>query len=242
MSEFTIKNGVYTSTKVITLGSCAFRQWKAAENRPGAGANSARCSKVHGYNLTAKFHFQASSLDERNWVVDFGALKGLKTILENQFDHTLCVAENDPCLELFKQLHSAGACDLRIMPSVGIERTAEFCFHAANKFVAEQTNNRAWCTKVEVWEHENNSATYGEEITTSHSFSTNLSTPTVLLNETLNINHSDSSSVINTPVTIEPQKPVEQSAPQVDPRSAKVGNVVSTGFSDLFKGTSWGKK
>ena len=42
----------------------------------------------------------------------------------------------------------------------GIERIAEWSAHAANRFVAGITKNRCRCVKVEIFEHENNSAVY----------------------------------------------------------------------------------
>jgi 6-pyruvoyltetrahydropterin/6-carboxytetrahydropterin synthase len=144
----------YTSTKIIELGSCAFRQY---------GAKHSHCQYLHGYQLKAKFWFGARELDFRNWVVDFGGLKTLKQILNNQFDHTLCVAADDPCLEQFKALEKLNACVLRIMPGgVGIEKTAEWCFKVANEFIKTETEGRCWVDKVEVFEHENNSALYTE--------------------------------------------------------------------------------
>jgi 6-pyruvoyltetrahydropterin/6-carboxytetrahydropterin synthase len=142
----------YSSTKVLELGSCAFRQF---------GANHSHCQYLHGYQLKAKFWFGCKELDEKNWVVDFGGLKDLKKILNDQFDHTLCIAANDPCLELFKELEKQGACVLRIMEKgVGIERTAEWCFNAASTLINEKYGDRCWVEKVEVFEHENNSALY----------------------------------------------------------------------------------
>jgi 6-pyruvoyltetrahydropterin/6-carboxytetrahydropterin synthase len=152
----------YQSTKVIELGSCAFRQPNAAHNRIGAGNNSERCSKIHGYLLKAKFWFNCNELDDKNWCVDFGGLKELKYKLQNQFDHTLTIDKADPLLPLFQELHDKGGCDLRIMDGVGIEKTAEYCFKIANDFVKNSTNNRCWVSKVEVWEHEANSAVYTE--------------------------------------------------------------------------------
>ena len=142
----------YTSTKVIELGSCAFRQWRATSH----------CNKLHGYQLLAKFWFGCKELDNKNWAVDFGGLKELKSILQNQFDHTLCVAQDDPLLPLFLQLHDNGGCDLRIMQGVGIEKTAEWCFEAADQHVRDLTNDRCWCVKVEVFEHKDNSAIYSK--------------------------------------------------------------------------------
>jgi 6-pyruvoyltetrahydropterin/6-carboxytetrahydropterin synthase len=142
----------YTSTKIIELGSCAFRQWRAEDTH---------CKYVHGYRLMAKFWFEGE-LDDRNWVVNFGGLKELKQILQNQFDHTLCIAQDDPLLYLFRQLHDAGGCDLRVMSGVGIEKTAKWCFIKANAFIKNKTDNRCQVSKVEVWEHEANSAIYTE--------------------------------------------------------------------------------
>lgn len=142
----------YISTKVIELGSCAFRQW---------GADHSHCHFLHGYQLKAKFFFGCRELDNKNWAVDFGGLKELKAILQDQFDHTLCVAANDPCLDLFKELEKRDACVLRIMPNgVGIEKTAEFCFNAASKWISEKYGDRCWIEQVEVFEHEANSAIY----------------------------------------------------------------------------------
>jgi len=145
---------MYTSTKVIELGSCAFRQH---------GATHSHCHLLHGYQLKAKFYFSASSLDSNNWIVDFGGLKELKTILNDQFDHTLCIAKNDPLLEEFRRLHNLGGCELRIMDGVGIEKTAEWCFNAAQAFLDKTYSGRCWVEKVEVFEHENNSAIYSKE-------------------------------------------------------------------------------
>ena len=99
------------------MGSCAFRQWRAT---------TSHCSKIHGYELKAKFYFGGDFLDNRNWVVDFGDLDELKNTLNTIFDHTFCVAQDDPFLEDFRQLHEKGVIDLRIVEKgVGIERTAE---------------------------------------------------------------------------------------------------------------------
>jgi len=141
---------MYSSTKIIELGSCAFRQPQA----------DSHCRFLHGYRLTAKFWFEADHLDHNNWVVDFGALKELKSILQHQFDHTTCISRTDPKLDVFKKLNEAGVCDLRIMDGVGIEKFAEFCHAKANIFVEQSTQGRCRCSQVEVFEHENNSAIY----------------------------------------------------------------------------------
>lgn len=146
---------MFKSTKIIDLGSCAFRQPEA----------DSHCRFIHGYRLKAKFWFEANQLDKNNWVVDFGGLKNLKKHLEIQFDHTTCISRDDPKLDMFKKLRDAGVCDLRVMDGVGIEKFAEWCHMTANKHVTELTSGRCRCVKVEVFEHENNSAIY--EVQTS---------------------------------------------------------------------------
>ena len=139
----------FKSTKVIPLGSCAFRQPFATSH----------CKFIHGYRLQAKFWFACDRLDHNNWVVDFGALKALKTMLESTFDHTTVIASDDPALDTFKELNEKGIIDLRIFDGgVGIERFAEYCLRASNDLIEHQTKGRCWVKKVEVWEHESNSA------------------------------------------------------------------------------------
>ena len=106
-------NYKYESTKIIPLGSCAFRQPYAQSH----------CKFIHGYRLQAKFWFGCNELDANNWVVDFGGLKGLKQDLEGMFDHTTVVWIKDPELPLFKMLNEKGVIDLRILEDgVGIEK------------------------------------------------------------------------------------------------------------------------
>lgn len=140
----------YSSTKIIELGSCAFRQ-------PNADSH---CKFLHGYRLIAKFWFGCDELDDKNWVVDFGGLKELKKNLEQQFDHTTVISSSDEHLDLFKQLNEQGVIDLRIMDGVGIEKFAEFCFNVAEKYIRSNTFGRCWVNQVEVFEHEKNSAIY----------------------------------------------------------------------------------
>jgi 6-pyruvoyltetrahydropterin/6-carboxytetrahydropterin synthase len=61
-------------------------------------------------------------LDVRNWAADYGGLKELKGILEDQFDHTLLVSEDDPELETFNRLLEAkNMAKLTILPRLGCE-------------------------------------------------------------------------------------------------------------------------
>jgi len=125
---------------------------------------------VHGYGVSFKVWFEGQ-LDEKNWVWDFGGMKRAKRNIEGMspkaffeylLDHTTIVAEDDPYLEKFKQLHYDGVIQLRILPATGCERFAEYLYDKINTFLSEETNGRVRATKVEVYEHERNSASYQE--------------------------------------------------------------------------------
>jgi len=205
----------FKSTKIIDLGSCAFRQWKA----------DSHCKYIHGYRLSAKFMFGCAGLDEKNWVVDFGGLKELRALLEKQFDHTLCIAADDPLLETFKTLHSLGGCELRVMENgVGIERFTEYCFNIADSFIREKTVGRCWVESVEVWEHDKNSGVVEYNL---GDILPSCKDPKLTSSETP-----------ETPVAEVQQTQHVESPPALRP--APLGNKVTTGYGNLFGGTSWG--
>jgi 6-pyruvoyltetrahydropterin/6-carboxytetrahydropterin synthase len=78
------------------------------------------------------------------------------------FDHTLVLAEDDPWLEAFKQMETAGVAQIRILPNVGAEKFAEYVFNKVNDFVQLETDGRVKVIKVEFREHNKNSASYVE--------------------------------------------------------------------------------
>jgi hypothetical protein len=55
-----------------------------------------------------------------------------------------------------------GIIQLRILDNVGCERFAEYLFNTINDFLKLETENRVRVTKVEVYEHERNSASFSE--------------------------------------------------------------------------------
>jgi 6-pyruvoyltetrahydropterin/6-carboxytetrahydropterin synthase len=145
---------IYRSTKTydhIEGLSCCFRQWRATHSH---------CRLIHGYALAFRFVFATHELDERNWCYDFGGLKPVKEWLKSMFDHTTLVAEDDPELARFRELHRDGLLDLRVLPAVGCEATAKFVFDYVSAFVREETKGRVWLESVEVKEHGGNSAIY----------------------------------------------------------------------------------
>ena len=156
-----MKMAKFNSTKLFDGYSTCFRQWKA---------KGTHCQFLHGYAVSFRVWFEGE-LDERNWVWDFGGMQRAKTQIEGMspkdyfaylLDHTTIVAEDDPHLTLFKQMHVEGIIQLRILPATGCERFAEYLYHTINDFLAVETNGRVKATKIEVYEHERNSASYGE--------------------------------------------------------------------------------
>jgi 6-pyruvoyltetrahydropterin/6-carboxytetrahydropterin synthase len=144
----------YLSTKTYghELGlSATFRQWRA----------SSHCNQLHGYALAFKFTFEADDLDDRNWVMDFGGLKPLKTMLQEFFDHKLIVAIDDPALAELSKLDELGLAKVVIVDGVGCEKFAELAFCLAEKAL-EQLNvaDRVRVIEVECSEHGANSAIY----------------------------------------------------------------------------------
>jgi len=147
----------YQSTKIIELGSAAFRQWASTHSH---------CQYLHGYNLTAKFWIESRELDHRNWVFDFGDFDEIKRQLRELIDHKTLVAANDPALQYYQVMEKQGIMQLTIMPNgVGIERTAELCYNIASEYIFKQIkagkcNPGCMIVKVEVWEHDKNSAVF----------------------------------------------------------------------------------
>jgi 6-pyruvoyltetrahydropterin/6-carboxytetrahydropterin synthase len=128
--------------------SCAFRQWRAHSH----------CRLIHGYALAVKFVFAASEL-EGGWVVDFGSMKSLKGMLEDTFDHTLLVAEDDPELSTFKNLDKLGIARVVVVPATGCEAFAAMIFECAEIWLKDNGYSpRCKLVSVEVKEHLANSA------------------------------------------------------------------------------------
>jgi len=102
-------------------------------------------------------------LDVRNWAADYGGLKELKKILEDQFDHTLLVARDDPEFETFKLLESKKLAKLTVLPRLGCEGLADMLYKYVNGvYIPEMwglgEHNRLWCYRVEVRETQANMA------------------------------------------------------------------------------------
>ena len=144
---------MFTSSKKIGPISTGHRQWK----------HKGHCSYVHGYGRYVRLTFEASELDERGWVMDFGDLKDIKRWIEAEWDHKVLIASDDPLLQQLKELESHGGILLNVLPDgyyPGIEESCRYLYDMLNPMIKEKTNNRVEITRVEIWEHENNHAEY----------------------------------------------------------------------------------
>ena len=149
----------YLSTK--TYGndrgfSCCFRQWPSTHSH---------CSLLHGYSIGIRLTFESETLDDRNWVMDFGGLSAFKAWAEHMFDHTMLVAQDDPFLYEFQRLSHLGhsvasgtgsitdvapnergaVCDLRIVEAVGCEKFAELAYRKMQEMLDAWQSGTAWC-------------------------------------------------------------------------------------------------
>ena len=149
----------FQSTKVFDGFSTVFRQWRA---------EGTHCKFLHGYGVSFKVWFEGD-LDEKNWVWDFGGMKRAKGSIDGMnpkawmdymFDHTTLIAEDDPFLNAFVEMGSAGAAQIRILPNVGAEQFAKYIFEKLDTFVQEETNSRVKVVRVEFMEHNKNTAVY----------------------------------------------------------------------------------
>lgn len=149
---------VYRSGKTYThsLGlSCCFRQWRATSH----------CCFLHGYALQVELTFESSTLDDRNWVEDFGGLNHVKKWLCDHFDHKTLVAHDDPLVSTFREMHAAKMIDMVLVEGTGCEAFARWIFNRVGDLTVEPPDGGQGTklVKVLVREHEANWASYGRE-------------------------------------------------------------------------------
>lgn len=144
----------FVSTKeYVDLFPCAYRQHRT----------DSHCQFIHGYAFSMKFYFGTNDLDARNFVADYGGLSELKATLQDQFDHTLLVSQDDPHLDWYKEAEKRGIAKLTILPNLGCESLADMLYRYVNGvFIPDMWGpgeaNRIWCFRVEIRETQSNMA------------------------------------------------------------------------------------
>lgn len=151
---------------------------KLYQNFPAAHRqhnHDGHCALIHGHDWSFKFTFAADSLDENEFVVDFGKLKFIKAWLDDQFDHTLLLNEDDPALtyllckvatvddsEMGLALGPGCFAKIIVVPNCGAEGLAKWVLEQLNeKFFASNPDfveRNVHIKSVEVFEDSKNSA------------------------------------------------------------------------------------
>jgi 6-pyruvoyltetrahydropterin/6-carboxytetrahydropterin synthase len=133
--------------------SAAFRQHRARSH----------CHFIHGYALAFTYDFEALTLDANNWVLDFGSLKPIKAWLEENFDHRLMVAEDDPNAPELLALGRLSLAHPKLVKSTGCEAFAEMAFSYCKQWLSTMPEgSRVRLVKVTCAEHDGNNASYSE--------------------------------------------------------------------------------
>ena len=157
--------GKFYSTKTFSNYTCAIRQWKAQHSH---------CQLLHGYSFVFKVIFAATDttindgLDDMNWIADYGGFKdapignGLKSWMDDMFDHTMLIEKDDPYLEFFQSMQMEGLCKLRVMDKMGAESLAKLVFDKFNDVLSKTDAGRCKVVSVECFENDKNSAIYSE--------------------------------------------------------------------------------
>ena len=143
----------YKSSKRFGPITTGHRQWR----------DKGHCSYVHGYGRYVRLTFEATELDERGWVMDFGDLRDVKSWIESEWDHRTLIAADDPAIPELKTLEEVGGINLNILPEgylPGIEESCRYLYDKLNPVIQRKTNNRVVITRVEIWETEKNQAEY----------------------------------------------------------------------------------
>lgn len=129
------------------------------------------CRLIHGHNWAFEFEFACDVLTEQKFVVDFGKLKGLRRWLEEHFDHTLVLNEDDPYKDylisvLTQNKASPTFAKVVVVPNGGAEELAAWLFYKVNLLFSDNPEYRergVRVVRVTVFEDSKNSATYREE-------------------------------------------------------------------------------
>lgn len=155
-----------------------YRDLPAAHRQP---THDGHCRLIHGHNWQFDIEFGCNQLDKNGFVIDVGELGFVKEFLNEKFDHTLLLNQDDPLLLLLIQtighLGEDGAAKIATapdgycakivtVPNCGMEGLAEYVFHEVQvKLDArEQYHKRGvHVIRVTCLEDSKNAATYYPE-------------------------------------------------------------------------------
>lgn len=145
-----------------------FANFPFAHRQPN---HTGHCHLIHGHNWDFEFEFACDKTDVNNFVVDFGDLKWLREKLNDSFDHTLVLNEDDPWLShlLVHNSHLESAIGQRVakivvVPNCGAEGLAEWLTKLVNDMIRHDHPSLQLrgvrVVRTTVYEDEKNSATH----------------------------------------------------------------------------------
>lgn len=163
----------FTCTKTFDCVSTAHRNWRAKDN---PNRDSKKCSYIHGYTKSFSIVFGCESLDEFQWVYDYGTtstgkertMTSIKKFIQETLDHGVTTDDQDPMLAKLFEMHELELIKLVVIPvkdgqSGSVEGLCRFMYNTFDPQLRRETNNRVWIESITISEHHKNSSTYTRE-------------------------------------------------------------------------------
>lgn len=160
----------FTCTKTFDCVSTAHRNWRAKDN---PNRDSKKCSYIHGYTKSFSIVFGCESLDEFQWVYDYGTtstgeertMTSIKKFIQETLDHGVTTDDQDPMLAKLFEMHELELIKLVVIPvkdgqSGSVEGLCRFMYNTFDPQLRRETNNRVWIESITISEHHKNSSTY----------------------------------------------------------------------------------
>lgn len=160
----------FTCTKTFDCVSTAHRNWRAKDN---PNRDSKKCSYIHGYTKSFSIVFECESLDEFQWVYDYGTtstgeertMTSIKKFIQETLDHGVTTDDQDPMLAKLYEMHELELIKLIVIPvkdgqSGSVEGLCRFMYNKFDPQLRSETNNRVWIESITISEHHKNSSTF----------------------------------------------------------------------------------
>lgn len=147
-----------------------YRDLPAAHRQPN---HAGHCRLIHGHNWAFEITFRAEKKDDCDFVVDVGELGVVKDFLEEHFDHTLLLNQDDPEREYLERhliepmSPSFTFAKIIWVSSCSMEGLAQFVYEnvmalLSKHFPDDVSDRKLVVEQVICWEDSKNKATYRE--------------------------------------------------------------------------------
>lgn len=121
--------------------------------------HTGHCHFIHGHNWTLTLNFEANTLDNNHFVIDFGELHMIKDWLQTHLDHACVLSQDDPLkdqlMHTFPEIFK-----FYIVPNCSCEGLAKYLYGVLNPLVQSTTQNRVHIHSLTLAENFQNSVTY----------------------------------------------------------------------------------